>query len=64
MQHEPDEGIVRLSEIGLTDPLHTRLTTGLSPSSWGSTSRILLNLTIPWREYVEPIERDRNWLSR
>ena len=42
------DGIVKLSEIGLTDPLHTRLTTGLSPSSWGSTSRVFVNLTIPF----------------
>ena len=40
-------GFVRLSEIGLTDPLHTRLTTGSSPSSRGSISRVFVNLTIP-----------------
>ncbi len=28
-------GIVKLSEIGLTDSLHTRLTTGSRPSSLG-----------------------------
>ena len=29
----PEEGIVNLSEIGLTDPPHTQFTTGSSPSS-------------------------------
>ena len=27
-------GVVKLSEIGLTDPRHARVTTGSSPSSW------------------------------
>ena len=39
--------IVKLSEIGLTDPLHTGLTTGSRPSSWGSIGRLFVNLTIP-----------------
>ena len=42
----PRFGIVKLSRIGLTDPLHTRLTTGSSRSSLGSVSRVFVNLTV------------------
>ena len=45
------DGIVKLSRIGRTDPLHTRLTTGSSPSSWGSISRVFVNLTVPYNGF-------------
>ena len=44
------DGIVKLSRIGLTDPQHARFTTGQqdsSPTSWGSATRVLVNLTVP-----------------
>ena len=44
-----EKGIVKLSRIGLTAPQHVRFTTGSSPSSWGSVSRVFVNLTMPSR---------------
>ena len=43
----PSTGIVNLSEIGLTDPQHARSQQDSSPSSWGSASRVFVNLTVP-----------------
>ena len=41
-----DEGIVKLSRIGLTDPQHAPFTTGLEPIILGAVSRIFFNLTV------------------
>ena len=39
------DGIVKLSRIGITDPQHARSQQDSSPSSWGSASRVFVNLT-------------------
>ena len=52
-------GIVKLSRIGLTAPQHARFTIGSSPSSWGSVSRLFVNLTMP-RPTIGTIRRRRD----